>query len=480
MIKTTTEPVNGTSGTLRSLKSVADGSVQSYMAIVNCNLGNDCLTLSLPLHRFFEMSEVANERNLQERGTDGVAGLVAQRKLDPKHAQGLATYLLRGLVAAVAQDFKERGEPEPAALLTLLKSLGPQPYFAMQPIVTNIRTCERGGGGLRFEAAQPGTVRVYLSDRDVLWVIDGQHRRFGMDLLFAFLKQVLNNYTYPKRPALYPGEGPVPTDELAIWSKVFELARSKCTVLADVHLGLSPMDERQLFHDLNNLGKKVESSLAFQFDSSNPVNLFIKEALIDTNLLRVSEKDVVDWHDDEGAMSRKDIISVNARLLLNKTSVAGAKPTEINDKFDTAKAFWEAVVAIDGFGEHGAKQRTVAAQPVVLKAIAKLAYDLAFGRDRDEALQRRLFDGIGEIDFSHANLMWRYYELSAAEREAGGLQGLSAYLPSDTEGFNRDIGAFDVAMGVMRFGAKHNDIVPILADMMRWKLNLPNRHEHKS
>jgi len=28
----------------------------------------------------------------------------------------------------------------------------------------------------------------------------------------------------------------------------------------------------------------------------------------------------------------------------------------------------------------------------------------------------------------------------------------------------------------MRFGAKHDDIYPILADMIRWKLDLPNRN----
>ena len=27
----------------------------------------------------------------------------------------------------------------------------------------------------------------------------------------------------------------------------------------------------------------------------------------------------------------------------------------------------------------------------------------------------------------------------------------------------------------MRFGAKHNDIYPIIADMIRWKLALPSR-----
>ena len=28
----------------------------------------------------------------------------------------------------------------------------------------------------------------------------------------------------------------------------------------------------------------------------------------------------------------------------------------------------------------------------------------------------------------------------------------------------------------MRFGAKHNDIYPIIGDMIRWKLKLPNRY----
>ena len=53
--------------------------------------------------------------------------------------------------------------------------------------------------------------------------------------------------------------------------------------------------------------------------------------------------------------------------------------------------------------------------------------------------------------------------------------GLIEYLPDATSG-NRDIGSID-SNGYMRFGNKHNDIYPIIADMIRWKLNLPNRHK---
>jgi hypothetical protein len=32
----------------------------------------------------------------------------------------------------------------------------------------------------------------------------------------------------------------------------------------------------------------------------------------------------------------------------------------------------------------------------------------------------------------------------------------------------------------MRFGAKHNDIYPIIGDMIRWKLDFPSRHSVES
>ena len=63
--------------------------------------------------------------------------------------------------------------------------------------------------------------------------------------------------------------------------------------------------------------------------------------------------------------------------------------------------------------------------------------------------------------------MWRYYQLNADERDRMGLTSLANYLPSD-EGGNRDIGAYNDKERVMRFGAKHNDITPILGDMIRW------------
>jgi hypothetical protein len=192
--------------------------------------------------------------------------------------------------------------------------------------------------------------------------------------------------------------------------------------------------------------------------------------------MHVVEKDVTDWHEDTGALSRKDLVAVNAILFLNKSNIGGAPPPVVSPRTETAFRFWETVTQIAGFGEHGAKEKTVAAQPVVLKALAKLVYDFGFSPrrgDHGDTHLETLLSGLTDIDFGHDNPMWRYYEMSDAERDAAGLTPLKSYLPAQ-DGANRDIGKFQG--NVMRFGAKHNDIYPILGDMVRWRLGLPNRH----
>lgn len=86
----------------------------------------------------------------------------------------------------------------------------------------------------------------------------------------------------------------------------------------------------------------------------------------------------------------------------------------------------------------------------------------------------QFLEAIPNIDFSHSSPMWRYYEMSSEQRAEAGLSPLAAYLPDDSGTANRDIGS--VQGEFMRFGAKHNDIYPILSDMIRWKVGLPSRH----
>jgi hypothetical protein len=462
--------------TLGQIAVTGGDSGTPFIVTMGHNLGSPTLLMRVPIYDFHRISLVANDR-----GPEGEA--IAQRRLDPKHAEKLAGYVLRGLLAAAVSRRRNLGQPVPSAYERIQKELGTQPYLALQPIVTNLRTVSPRGENLRAqqlkaEGGEPIALKVWLTQRDVLWVVDGQHRRKALDLVFQFLDEVRQYARYPLR-GLYRGDTKeVGHEDMQVWLECYEMARGHCSVNVEVHLGLGVDEERQLFHDLNNLAKKVEMSLALEFDSANPVNAFIKDVLLSRMGIRVVSFDVLNWDEDDGSMARKDLVAVNALLFLNKGNINGAKPMDVTEKAGVATRFWEAVASIPNFGEPGAKRKTIAAQPVMLKALAKLTHDFAFGRKRNEEHLSTLLDGISDIDFSHRNPAWRWYELSAEQRVGFGLAGLERYLPDETDG-NRDVGRFQALegdTGVMRFGAKHNDIHPILGDMIRWSLGLPIRH----
>lgn len=467
-------------GTLDELMEDGDTSARPFKVFIGHNLGNRSFLMSIPMRDFFSISQVANER-----ASNGSP--VAQRPLNEDHAFKLAVYILKGLVSSAIKRRQLAKQPDLPALAELQQHLGPQPYLALQPLVVNIRNCNPDGAniaGSRMVTKEEETAcfRVMLSQRDILWVVDGQHRRKAMELVFKFLDDIRMYHKYPKKGSLFVSAGgqDLAPPVLQAWHECLEVASGFSTVMVEVHLGLDVDQERQLFHDLNNLAKKVERSLALKFDTSNPVNRFIKEVLIDDILEwdDIQDKDSTDWHEDSGIWSYKDIVAVNALLFLNKTNISGATPSLVDPKVDVASRVWQEIKSIPGFGKPGAKMKTVIAQPVVVKAIAKLAFDFAFGKRRSvlaDAHFEKLLTGLANFDFSHSNKIWQYYQMTEDERMDAGIAGLVEYLPPENDGSNRDIGRYEPSTGWMRFGAKHNDIYPILGDMLRWSLGLPRR-----
>lgn len=69
-------------GKLDELLETGDTTATPYKTFIGHNLGNRSFLMSIPMHEFFRISDVANER-----GKNGEA--VAQRKLDMSHAQRL-------------------------------------------------------------------------------------------------------------------------------------------------------------------------------------------------------------------------------------------------------------------------------------------------------------------------------------------------------------------------------------------------------
>ncbi len=465
-------------GELTSLTSMVNFGVdeEPINVLMGYNLGNPTWCADIKLATFVEWSEIAN---------DPEKGDVAQRRLDPNHAKSLAAFMLKGLINAAIVRRKLQDKPIPSGFDDVQNRLGTKPYCALQPIVANIRVIDPNNPSIR---AQRGVTdkgetvgfKVFMPRNYRWWIVDGQHRRFGGEMLMEWLKEVTRTGRYPGRGGLIDFKGDVSDDEMQVWMEALECARTFATIKIEFHLGLAIDQERQLFHDLNNLGKKINVSQATQFDQGNPINNFVRLTLEDGIGINTNERDVKDWAQDDGALLRKDLAAVNSIAFLNKTNARTATPIVVTERQEDVARIWEAIVALPGFGEDQAKIKTVAAQPVVLKALAKLTFDLLYSNRRPDN-GRELFDGLvanlEQVGFSHDNLMWRYYQLPENERSQAELAGLSTYLPDggkDTPESNRDLGAFQG--GIMRFGAKHNDIYPILADMIRWKMGLPSRH----
>jgi hypothetical protein len=187
---------------------------------------------------------------------------------------------------------------------------------------------------------------------------------------------------------------------------------------------------------------------------------------------KIVERDNSPWTEDRGVISRKDLLAVNAMLFLNKSNVRGALPQDVNQHRPYAQAFWNAISKIPSFASPQAKLKTVAAQAVMLKTLAKLAYNFGLGRSSDEVSLQKLINGIPSIDFNHDNPMWRYGRLSDDDR-ARLCPGLSDYLRAAYV----EVGTYDETQPLFKFSPLHNDIMPVVGDMIRWALKLPNRHE---
>lgn len=475
--------------TIADLGDQLGSQVQTYKALADENLGNMTLKMSLSLRQFVDMSWVANQANNSQNEMFKDQP-VAQRTLIPAHVKGLAQYTLMGLVNAQFRLMKKQGieiKPDVAELVTYLPS---GPYASMQPIVCNIRPpgCEFGGKGISIQQINDkydnptGVFRVSLSQKHILYVVDGQHRRAGFEQVIEFLRHVNRTYKYPKKGIFMP---PGYTEDLMsesihdFWQKVLETALTRSSIAVEVHLGLNVDQEQQLFVDLNARSKAVGQSFVNSFDHADPVNKFINEELIDSGVVNfiLSDDDQSDWHKDKGQLKRKDIKQICALLFLGKTSSNTATPVIINERRAFGIKFWKTLCSVPGFGSEGAREKTVLQQPVVMKALAKLAHDLGYGtaKLRDETALKKLYASIsdGTINFGHNDPLWQALLVSSKEREEK-FPGISEYVHVPI-GTNLDAGTWDENNKWVRFGSRHNDIFPRLGDTIRYKLNLGPR-----
>jgi len=478
--------------TLREAQGRVDSSAKTYPALVGENLGHTTLKFSLPISQVLQITKVANHQNISS-----IVSLQneyeAQRNLMVNHAKKLAQYTLMGLVKSEIQNHEKTKGKVSMAIHELQNNLGKPAYTSLQPMVTNIRACEMGGGDIpavdvgHKYGQTTGIYNVTLSNKHVLWVVDGQHRLEGFRMVLEFLKQVLRTCRYPKQTdfKLYAPNGlnnnqMLSEEILEFWEAVYDWAMHRATVSVECHLGLNKHEEQQLFFDLNSKGKKVETGLAFEFDHTDPINKAVKDIVIPIlpfvpNLRDKNAFNVV----DDGRLTRREVNKITQILCFGKTNRHVA-PREVQEKEQLITSFWQTIISIKHFGQPCWREKSVAAQSVTLKAVAFTIHRLVYGQNslpREEAIKctQTIFEAIRSnlLSFSFNNPIWSSILVEKAEREKK-LKGISEFVQINDE-MVQTYGAVDLKRGKVRFGNRHNDIMVLLGDAISWQLSLPPR-----
>jgi hypothetical protein len=173
---------------------------------------------------------------------------------------------------------------------------------------------------------------------------------------------------------------------------------------------------------------------------------------------------------------------MNAQLFLNSGSIKTATAQKVEFRRATADRFWTAVGNIPGIGKPGLDKRSILSQSVVLKAMAKLCYALTPKKESDSsAALDKYLAAIPTIDFSHENTAW-ILDATASQLEEGTdteptIADYTAYNTSKTA--QRGIGSYDSENSRFTFSTRANDVMPVLGDILRFEIGLPNRHIKK-
>lgn len=459
---------------LDQLKRTGGRGTVDLPMIAGFNMGNNTLNITMPMGTFREVALVANEARILSMG-EGLEQ-VAQRQLIPDHAKKLALYILRGLLAGVKAKWERAGRHIPDFLTDILNELGEGPYQALQPFTANIRNLE--DGELEFEDTPAGTI-LHLHKLQRLFVVDGQHRLKAGEMVHDWLSGVITNAKYPKKGLWIGDTQEVTSDEMEVWAAALTEFDTAFTIDVTVHLGLDPGQERQLFHDLNVLGKKPSAAQALSFDAANPVNKYVSDRLASDG--HVHGLRVVDaGHKksgtklDDAAIFRDDLVNTCAILFRGAFNQSGITPMDVIGAEDYADRFWNALAQQPGWSDPGRDKLTLLAQPTAIKGMAFLVRSFHNGEEaRDEAAAHERRDAIiqaiadGAIDFSHANELWRIYLMSHEEREQK-FPGIGHYITPDA--VLKPYGTWDDAAQRLQLGPNTRDISRYLADLVRYEL----------
>jgi hypothetical protein len=382
------------------------------------NQGQPTFTGRMTLEQFADLTVVHNRRWAEDAGE--TMDIVTQREIIDAHANGLAVFMLQGLVAATSSRGLDDGL-SPRTLSELEKvqdTVGRSAHYGLPP-VTLVLQGEPEIHQIRDAGGEPIAARLYIPAGKLFIVADGQHRREAARRVREFLTELIASRRPPRHAKFYPAtEEPLTGDEMEAWVAVQDTFRSWTVVAYEAHIGLTVDQARQMFTNYNCYVKSVKADLNLSFDQSNPINTFAKEWLKP--------------HIEESSgppLDLRQMASINGLLFLGKTTIKSA-PYNVAALLPSAREFWEAVMVKPDWSRDGSLFREVP----VLKGLAK-AWFMVFLARRNNQLAKadKLRNYIRRTSFDAAWLA-----------SVPGLRDLT--IPADTEA------------GV-RFSPAHNEIV---------------------
>ena len=417
---------------LKNAKPTGHRLISLYCRPAN-NLGATTFTTSIDVGTFLNQSLVGN---------DPAAGAVTQRPLSAAHATSMAAFNLSALINSTASMFEAKHGDLPQEVVEIFDHVSRKSYYAWAPLVGSVRFALSEVLAAKNESSGEWTLQ--LRPDQLIWVVDGQHRRKGLEYTRDWLTKMTTERKYPTLKAAFPsGFKQVGDKALVFWQMALEEFTSSFSITAELHFGMTLDQERQLFYFLNDLSRSVPSAVAQAFDQDNAINVFTHELIKDfIPMGLVSEKGQVDWEDPVW-IRRDSINAINAKLLLNHGNIDNAKSAVVGPRLEEGRAFWKAVLSLPGITD---RKASLAAQPAMLKAIAKCYYDLKWARGSGRKalpsdIAEKFLAALPNVDFRHTNTIWR----GAAGKPTGVLHADGSY----------------------RFSPTHNEIVPYLAAALR-------------
>ena len=461
-------------------KQIGNSNTQRWTCLQVEGLSDWNALASISLEDFLRFTTIANESQLREDGKYTGPERVAQREQRDAHARAFAEYFL-GAVANRILKSPSTSEGVRTYAKHVLSCVKQQDFYSLPPVTLNMDTEKvetvrrRGSEGPTFTLAFSTGYRFGLAD--------GGHRKKAAQYFQTLLEYVVLENELPKSGYLSPTAHKelsvrAPLDHHAEYTKqdAAEFWMQALNIYGEIEVGafIQPIHgqivmERQSYHDLNNLGLKLVQGQALSFDLASPINEYLSRSH-KAPLPPLADQDVILWANDEGEIARKHAASICAYVIRGRSSQKGITHSQFEQKVNLLEAFWTCACSLPGVGKKNGRDISVASQPVVLKAIARLTWEVAFGIEKDYELAVEIHEKLYKLGkdgfFKHDRRYWLPYDDEDQIKDPRHVP----FLPPPT-GVNRNLGAKD-SEGRIRYGAKHNDIVSILVDVLRCELGL--------